>query len=73
MAPVLTPVAAAGSMASNMGLSFLPRPFVKKNSGVKWTEEEVSLGWLYGCASGRHCPRDFLSCHPYLYLHSPPC
>eukprot|EP00520_Triparma_pacifica_P009549 CAMPEP_0118639040 /NCGR_PEP_ID=MMETSP0785-20121206/4014_1 /TAXON_ID=91992 /ORGANISM="Bolidomonas pacifica, Strain CCMP 1866" /LENGTH=742 /DNA_ID=CAMNT_0006530347 /DNA_START=68 /DNA_END=2293 /DNA_ORIENTATION=+ len=42
-APVLTPVAAAGSIASNTGLSFLPRPFVKKNSGVKWTEEEDKM------------------------------
>lgn len=37
-AKVLMPVGGEGDMA----VSFLPRPFQKKNSGVKWTADEVS-------------------------------
>jgi len=37
-AKVLMPVGGEGDMA----VSFLPRPFQKRNSGVKWTADEVS-------------------------------
>jgi len=40
-AAVLMPVGA--QEGEDMAVSFLPRPFQKKNGGVKWTAEEVGF------------------------------